>query len=189
MVRSQIALGNFLLCTFAVLFCMYCWPAVADAAPGEPQGYRMERYRALVPASLKGARVISTAQAKAIWESRQAIFVDVLPRPPKPEGLPEGSVWRDKPRFDIPASRWLPNVGYGRIHPTVANYFRSHLKKLTGGNLEQALVFYCLDNCWMSWNAAKRAMQYGYLNVIWYPEGTDGWAGANLPLEERLPEK
>jgi rhodanese-related sulfurtransferase len=37
----------------------------------------------------------------------------------------------------------------------------------------------------MSWNAAKRALSYGYTNVAWYPEGTDGWQRANLPLADR----
>ena len=27
----------------------------------------------------------------------------------------------------------------------------------------------------MSWNAAKRALSWGYSNVAWYPDGTDGW--------------
>jgi rhodanese-related sulfurtransferase len=40
----------------------------------------------------------------------------------------------------------------------------------------------------MSWNAAKRALSYGYTNIAWYREGTDGWAAALLPLEEVQPE-
>ena len=34
----------------------------------------------------------------------------------------------------------------------------------------------------------KRALQAGYTNVIWYPEGTEGWSEENYPLEERRPE-
>ncbi len=164
-------------------------PAAASEAPAEPSGYRMAQYRAPVPKSLKGARVISTTEAKLVWENKQAIFIDVLPRVPKPKQLPEGTVWRDKPRFDIPGSKWLPNVGFGRLHATMEKYFRSQLSKLTSGNVDQALVIYCLDRCWMSWNAAKRAMVYGYSNVIWYPEGTDGWSAEHLPLEQRQPQE
>ena len=40
----------------------------------------------------------------------------------------------------------------------------------------------------MSWNAAKRALGYGYSNVAWYPDGTDGWEHANLPMVESRPE-
>jgi PQQ-dependent catabolism-associated CXXCW motif protein len=50
------------------------------------------------------------------------------------------------------------------------------------------LVFYCQADCWMSWNAAKRALSLGYSNVAWYPEGTDGWTFYNLPTLESRPE-
>jgi PQQ-dependent catabolism-associated CXXCW motif protein len=49
-------------------------------------------------------------------------------------------------------------------------------------------VIYCLRDCWMSWNAAKRALAMGYSNVVWYPEGTDGWEEWGLPLQEIQPE-
>ncbi len=39
----------------------------------------------------------------------------------------------------------------------------------------------------MSWNAAKRAISWGYANVIWFPDGTEGWAEADLPLVEGKP--
>ena len=39
----------------------------------------------------------------------------------------------------------------------------------------------------MSWNAAKRALENGYRNVVWYPEGTDGWQAAGLPLAVAEP--
>jgi rhodanese-related sulfurtransferase len=40
----------------------------------------------------------------------------------------------------------------------------------------------------MSWNAAKRAAQYGYSQVYWYPDGSDGWEKAGLSLAEARPE-
>jgi rhodanese-related sulfurtransferase len=40
----------------------------------------------------------------------------------------------------------------------------------------------------MSWNAAKRALTLGYSDVAWYPEGTDGWTKASLPLQDATPE-
>jgi len=45
-----------------------------------------------------------------------------------------------------------------------------------------------MADCWMSWNAGKRALSLGYVHVLWYPDGTDGWAAAGYPLEERNPE-
>src|SRR5258706_1216119 len=58
-----------------------------------------------------------------------------------------------------------------------------------GGNNETLLVIYCQADCWMSWNAAKQALSYGYTNVAWYPEGTDGWQRANLPLADSQPDR
>src|ERR1700755_1817100 len=62
----------------------------------EPEGYRTEDYRAPVPETLAGARVLTTAQAEAIWRAKTGVFIDVLPRAPKPKGLPPGTVWRGK---------------------------------------------------------------------------------------------
>lgn len=160
-------------------------PAIAETVP-EPDGYRMEAYRAPVPATLKGARVVSTPDAEAFWRSGEAIFVDVLPRAPKPD-LPEGTVWREPAHHDISGSVWLPDVGYGALTPEMEDYFRGNLAELSGGDPARTLVIYCRSDCWMSWNAAKRAASWGYSGIVWYPDGTDGWAAENLPLEERTP--
>jgi PQQ-dependent catabolism-associated CXXCW motif protein len=101
--------------------------------------------------------------------------------------LPAEVVWRDKPRSDIPGSLWLPDTGYGELAPVMLDYFRRGLDKALGGR-PRPLVFYCLADCWMSWNAAKRALALGYTNVAWYPGGSDGWAAAGLPIEKRTPE-
>jgi PQQ-dependent catabolism-associated CXXCW motif protein len=163
-------------------------PAHAQGLVPEPDGYRMEDYRTLVPDTLAGARVLTTAEAETIWRAKSGVFIDVLPRAPKPPNLPAGTVWRDKPRFNIPGSIWLPDTGYGKLADATEDYFRRGLARASGGNNAALLVVYCLTDCWMSWNAAKRALTYGYTNVAWYPEGTDGWERANLPLTESQPE-
>lgn len=160
----------------------------AQEGPSEPAGYRNENYRAPVPATLAGARVITTEQAEAIWRSKSAAFIDVLPRPPKPPNLPAGTVWRDKPRSNIPGSIWLPDTGYGALAAATEDYLRTGLARASGGDHSKLLVVYCQADCWMSWNAAKRAQSYGYSNVAWYPEGTDGWQFADLPLADSRPE-
>ena len=154
----------------------------------EPDGYRLEDYRAPTPATLHGAAVIGSQEAEKIWRSRVASFIDVLPRPPRPRNLPEGTLWRDKPRSNIPDSIWLPDTGYGELAPSMADYFSRGLEKATAGDRGRLIVLYCLVDCWMSWNAAKRALSLGYPNVAWYREGTDGWLAAGLPLEEAVPE-
>ena len=154
----------------------------------EPDGYRLEDYRAPTPATLQGATAIGTQEAEKIWRSRVASFIDVMPRPPRPRNLPEGTLWRDKPRSNIPDSIWLPDTGYGELAPSIADYFSKGLDKATKGDHAKMVVLYCLADCWMSWNAAKRALALGYSDVAWYPEGTDGWLAAFLPLEDATPE-
>ena len=159
----------------------------APESTPEPNGYRTDNYRAPVPPTLAGVRVLTTEQAEAIWRSGSAAFVDVLPRPPKPANLPEGTIWRDIPRLNIPGSIWLPDTGYGTLAAATEDYLRNGLISVSGGDNAKLLVIYCLADCWMSWNAAKRALSYGYSNVAWYPDGTDGWQRANLPVEESQP--
>ena len=156
-------------------------------APSEPQGYRMEDFRGPTPETLRGATVLSTEQAHDLWQKGGAVFVDVLPRPPRPIGLPASTIWRPKPRSDVPGSVWLPDTGYGALAPAMAQYFERGLQNATTGDRGRIIVFYCLAECWMSWNAAKRALALGYRHVAWYPEGTDGWKAHGFPEEERQP--
>lgn len=144
----------------------------------------MDHYRGPVPETLAGATVVSDEEAYLIWKDGETAFIDVLPRPPKPEGLPKGTIWREKPRHSIPDSIWLPNVGYGAIHETIHAYFKAGLAKATGNDLDHPVLFFCLAECWMSWNAAKRALEYGHTNVLWYPEGTDGWQFQDWPTQK-----
>lgn len=162
--------------------------AVGEGAPSEPDSYRMQEYRAPTPATLTGARVLTTEEARQLWQEGAAAFIDVLPQAPRPANLAPDVVWRDKPRFDIPGSLWLPDTGYGALAPIMESYLRAGLRKATGDDPTRAIVFYCLRDCWMSWNAARRAEEFGYRKVEWYPEGTDGWSAAGLPLESRKPE-
>jgi PQQ-dependent catabolism-associated CXXCW motif protein len=158
------------------------------AEVAEPTGYRLDDYRAATPSTLYGGRVVATEEVEKIWRSHSASFIDVLPRPPRPKTLPEGTVWHDKPRLDIPGSIWLPDTGYGELAPSMADYFVEGLQRATGGDKTKLLVLYCLTDCWMSWNAAKRALSLGYSNVAWYRDGTDGWSAAGLPLQNATPE-
>ena len=162
---------------------------LAQAQPvSEPSDYRMDQYRGPVPLTLEGAIVIGSEAAHALWATDRVAFVDVLPRPPKPANLPEGTIWREKPRVSVPGAMWLPNVGYGAIADITDTYFRNGLEKITGGDLDHPVVFFCLEECWMSWNAAKRALEYGYTHVYWYPDGTDGWTFEDYPTEELIRE-
>jgi PQQ-dependent catabolism-associated CXXCW motif protein len=176
--------GKF-VCALLVAF---AFSALAQQEVTEPDGYRMDNYRAPVPSTLAGAKVLTTVEAEAIWRAKTGVFIDVLPRPPKPKDLPAGTVWRDKPRLNIPGSVWLPDTGYGRLVPATEGYLMRGLARASQDNKAAPLVIYCQADCWMSWNAAKRVLSFGYVNVAWYPDGTDGWVRANLPLTEAQPE-
>jgi PQQ-dependent catabolism-associated CXXCW motif protein len=158
-----------------------------DRSPEEPESYRNGNYRAPTPATLRGARVVATSEVEAIWRAGSAAFVDVLPQVPHPAELPAGTLWRGQRRLNIPGSIWLPDTGYGEPSAAEQDYLRSGLQRVTHGNRSRPLVIYCQRLCWMSWNAAKRAVSWGYNAVTWYPDGTDGWQDAGLPLAEATP--
>jgi PQQ-dependent catabolism-associated CXXCW motif protein len=159
----------------------------AAASPPEPEGYRLDAYRAPTPATLKGATVLDDAAAAALWRERRAAFIDVLPQPKRPADLASGTLWRDAPHDTIPGAIWLPNTGFGALAPETEAYFRKGLAMASTGNPSHPLVFVCQRDCWHSWNAAKRSLAAGYNAVFWYPGGTDGWRDAGLPLERVEP--
>lgn len=172
----------------SLLSCIFLTAAFADnPAVPEPGGYRMSEYKAPTPATLDGKPGLTTVEAHDLWVRKAAIFVDAMPQPPKPANLAPGTLWRDKPRFDIPGSIWLPDTGYGALARINEDYFRRGLVHATGGDKAKTLVFYCLPHCWMSWNAAKRAKTLGYARVLWYPDGTVGWSAAGYPLAQTPP--
>jgi PQQ-dependent catabolism-associated CXXCW motif protein len=164
-------------------------PAAADAPP-EPDDYRMDDFRAPTPATLAGATVVDAARAAALWRAG-AGFLDVMPRPEKPEGLPPGTLWRDRPRDSVPGAVWAPNTGYGRLSPAADAYLRAAFAAAKRGDASRPVVVFCEMDCWMSWNAARRAVRdYGLTGVHWFPDGTDGWRFEDLPLArvEPLPK-
>ncbi len=166
--------------------------AAGDGVVKEPADYRMTDYRSPVPETVEGGRVVDGAEAEKLWAGEasqpRAVFIDVFPQAPKPPNLPEGTVWRTPKRVSIEGAHWLPNVGYGVLSPLIEAYFRDGMERLTQGDKSRAVVFFCLRNCWMSWNAAKRAAEWGYSNVIWFPDGLDAWEEFDLATVKLEPE-
>ncbi|ASJ74247.1 rhodanese-like domain-containing protein [Granulosicoccus antarcticus] len=145
-------------------------------------GLRMERYRAPVPADIPGGITLNTEQAIALWQQEKLIFIDVFP----PKGLgpdPLDGHWLiPDERLSIPGAVWLPEVGRGTLTDEAVDYFKRNLVRLTNDKPDTSIAFYCTSDCWQSWNAAKRAIDWGYSAVHWLPVGTDGWLelGAEL---------
>lgn len=154
----------------------------------EPADYRMNDYRAPVPKTLTGAHVVDAQAAAELHERESAILIDVYPQAPKPPGLPANAIWRTPKHNSIEGTIWLPNVGYGKLAEDVESYFRASLERLTGGAKDKTIIFFCLRDCWMSWNAAKRAISWGYTKVVWFPDGTDGWQEFGGKIVQVKPE-
>ena len=175
-----------MIARLGLVVALACAATVGHADVDEPADYKMDHYRSPVPETLAGVTVVDNDAAYALWKTGRVAFVDVLPRAPKPK-LPKGTIFRQKPRYGIPGAVWLPNVGYGRLADVTDAYFRDNLA-VVAADKDAPVLFFCLDDCWMSWNAAKRAHEeYGYERVFWYPEGTDGWVFYDFPTEKILP--
>lgn len=174
-------------------------PGLASALvpPGMPSlelgtldldGYRDHAYHAPVPAQHPDATTVNTPEARALIDSAQVVAIDVMAATARPADgdVPAGFI-PSKVRRHIPGSTWLPNVGYAELTPAVERYYRDNLARLSGGDHARALLIYCIADCWLSWNAVHRAASWGYHRLYWYPEGSDGWAEAGLPLSEAVP--
>ena len=153
----------------------------------EPEGFRLERYDDKVPDTLTGATRVSAVQVRQLQSTDDVVVVDVIPEHRKPDELPEGQVWFPVPHKGISGALWLPDVGYGVLSDTTEAYFTEHLRMATNGKLDHAIVFYCRIDCWMSWNAAKRAMSYGYSQVYWFADGIEEWEFEDYDVEQLTP--
>lgn len=170
---------------------LFCFSSIAFSALAvaveEPEGYRVSLYDDAVPDTLTGATRVSAVQVKQLQSNKNALVVDVIPEHRKPDDIPKGQVWFPVPHKGVPGALWLPDVGFGVLSETAESYFENHLKAATDGNLDHAIVFYCRIDCWMSWNAAKRAMSYGYSLVYWFADGIDDWQFEDYDVEHLTP--
>lgn len=135
-----------------------------------PQALRRAPYSAPTPMDIPDARVIRTAELKAGLEAATPpILIDVA--------AGEG-------HDTLPGAIWIPGAGRGESYvDTIQAELTGLLAQLTGGDRNRALVFLCVNSqCWLSFNAARRAFVAGYRNVYWYRGGHAAWKAAGLPL-------
>ncbi|AYF86608.1 PQQ-dependent catabolism-associated CXXCW motif protein [Pseudomonas sp. JS3066] len=174
-----------------LLTCLACvalaLPALASEAADTPlfsaDGYRLTRYRSPTPANVESARTLDTAQLEAQLKAQpDTLLVDVYRR----QWL-QGRFIEDEPHANLPGSLWLANTGDGELSAEWLGYFSRHLRQASHGRSNHPLVFYCRSDCWLSWNAVKRAAALGYTNLYWYRDGIDAWEQAGLPLQPARP--
>jgi len=143
--------------TMAVIVSVFGTASAEDFDVDPETGYRMDRYRAPVPASVPGGITVDTAFVEKKHESGNMVFIDVLP--PKGMGADpiEGFWLITEPRLSIPGTTWLPEVGRGFLEPAHEDFFR------------------------------RNPISWGYENVHWYPNGSDGWLEAENQVVEIAP--
>jgi len=158
--------------------------AHAETTLFSADGYRNGLYRSPTPQQVDGAQIIDTEHLQALLkQTPKPVLIDVYRR----QWL-EGRFIEDEPHANLPDSHWLANTGDGELSQAWQDYFSRNLQKATAGRKDQLMVFYCRADCWLSWNAVKRAAALGYNNLYWYRDGLDAWQAANLPLQPAQPE-
>lgn len=174
----------------AFFFCTFFLVARASESNFDPEnGLRIHHYTDPVPDTVPGGTVLDTESVKKLINETDVVLIDVLSISGVRYDELDGS-WPDyEPRYNIPGSMWLPNVGYGRPSADMLKYFLDTVAKATDGVKGRSVLIYCVSDCWMGWNAVQHLARAGYTNVYWSPTGTDGWSevGYELQLTEPTP--
>ena len=152
--------------------------AARTSAVDEPADYWTGEANAAVPAGVRGGHVLHAKAVAALLRQGGAVVVDVSGAPRRPPELAPGAPWLPLPHRGLPDALWIPGAGAGDIDRDVDQFYRLRLGQATAGNRDAPLVVYCHEKCWLSWNAAKRAIAYGYRRVDWFPDGVEGWTAA-----------
>lgn len=179
--------GGFLRGLFIVgVLSIYSVCALAQPAP---HGYAEENrdwgvpptrvlrtvgYHAPTPTQIPGGKVVTTLELKALMEgSPRPYVIDVL----------GGDVHRT-----IAGAFWMLGSGAGDMNAEEEERFARALAGFAGGDKARPMVFFCVDaECWLSYNAALRAIALGYTNVMWYRGGIAAWRTAELPMAQSDP--
>lgn len=146
-------------------------------------GYRIDRQRAPTPDDIPPPARRASAEEARMLMANGASAIDVLGAAQSHYDELDGTWLVSRQRQSLPGATWLPEVGRGTLTSEMDAYFRDNLDRLSNGDKSRPVLVFCVADCWMSWNAAQRAASYGYRNVHWFREGTDGWRELDWPLE------
>jgi len=119
-------------------------------------------YHGPTPTRIPGGKVVTTGELKALLEQPQRPYlIDVL----------GGGVHRT-----LAGAFWMIGAGAGDMDRAEEKRFAGAIAAFAGGDKSRPMVFYCVDSeCWLSYNAALRAIALGYTNVMWYRGGIASW--------------
>ena len=184
--RSE-ELGTRALVTLALLAVVGTIGSAAPDPVPEPPTFWTGPPSGPVPSTLHGGSVIHAKAVSSLLKRGQAVIIDVSNEEKRPEGLSTEVLWSPPPHAAIPGAHWFPGVGLGAIPPSLDHLFQRKLFELTGNRLDRPLVIYCHQRCWLSWNAARRAIGYGFRRVYWFPDGIEGWRAAGLATQSVSP--
>lgn len=128
-----------------------------------PQAQLQTQMHAPTPTSIPGGQVITTDRLLMLYQQGQQnglLVFDVL-----------GS------GFTLPmAQNALGAAQPGSFNDQVQRDFGQYLQQVTQGNKARPMLFYCQGaHCWMSYNAALRAIRLGFTQVYWYRGGVEAW--------------
>jgi PQQ-dependent catabolism-associated CXXCW motif protein len=150
-------------------------PAVIDGSAQERRDYGVPATSSLhsqmegpTPASIPGGRLITTKEVLALIQSNSTPYLLL-------DALGGNATLRGAQLFSRGAAP-------GMLGDYIEKQMGQWLYQATGGNRNMALVIFCQSShCWMSYNAALRAIDLGYRNVLWYRGGLEAWTQSGLP--------
>jgi len=133
---------------------------------------RLDELSAPTPREVPGAKTVRTAELRSLMRhepAAQPLLFDVL---------------GGEAHESLPGAIWLPGAGRGSsLDDAVQAQLAKVLETATRGDRARAVVFFCQGpNCWLSYNAALRAVALGYREVHWYRGGIEAWLAAGGKL-------
>lgn len=123
------------------------------------------------PVAIPGGRVITTPYlAEALGGKTPPLLIDVDD---------DGGL-----HHTLPRALWLRGAGddAGVANEALDTLLRALLARAAPRRDAPIVLFCGSPRCWSGYNAALRAISFGYLNVYWYRGGVAAWDAAGLPI-------
>jgi PQQ-dependent catabolism-associated CXXCW motif protein len=131
-------------------------------------------YHSPTPLQIPGGKVVTTGELKAL--------LDQTPRPYVIDVLGGGI------HTTLAGAFWMIGAGAGDMNRDEEARFAKAIAAFAGGDKSRPMVFFCVDSeCWLSYNAALRAIALGYTNVMWYRGGIASWRIGQNPMTQSDP--